>query len=92
MVLIASCRTRWIRSEGANQLIAESDGEALTSPLALVLTTAGTRAFDADVDGDEGGGGGDGTGMGGNVQCNGKRCICRRSEYFRFDLQNLLIR
>ena len=81
-----------VRSEGENQLIAEIDSEALTSPLVLVLTTAGTRAFDADIDGDEGGGGGDGTGMGGNVQCNGKRCICRRSEYFRFDLQNLLTR
>ena len=34
----------------------------------MVLTSAGSRVFDADVDGDDG----DGTGMGGNVQCKGK--------------------
>jgi hypothetical protein len=54
---------------GLNRLIADID-DALTSPLALVLTTPGSRAFDADVDGDEAGG--DGTRMGGNVQCKGK--------------------
>ena len=71
-VLIASCRT----AEDVNRLIAEFAGidhEALTSPLALVLTTARSRAFDADVGGgDEGGGGGDGKGMGENVQCKVK--------------------
>ena len=62
-----------VRSEGVYRFIAEiGDDDILTSPppLALVLlTTAGNRAFGADVDGDEGG---DGTGMGGNVQCKGK--------------------
>jgi len=39
---------------GVNRLIAEINDETLpaTSPLALLLTTAGSRAFDADIVGD----------------------------------------
>jgi hypothetical protein len=61
-----------VTSEGVNRLIAEIDDEGLTSPLVLVLTTVGNRAFDAGEDGDEGGGDGDGTRVGGNAQCEGK--------------------
>jgi hypothetical protein len=38
----------------------------------LLVSTAGSRVFDADMDDNEDDGGGDGTGMGGNVQCRGK--------------------
>ena len=54
-----------------NRLI-EFDDEAFPSPLVLVLTIVGIRAFGTDLDGDKGGGDGEGTGIGGNVQCEGK--------------------
>jgi hypothetical protein len=57
----------------------------------LVLNTAGSWAFDANVDGDEDGGGGDGTGM---SNAGGKNSHVFVAEVNPSDsiLQNLLVR